>query len=79
MSKIERSYLPKYRELKKLILEYSFENDSKAIQELARLLMMEVKEIHNEKNILDQIDEAKRLFIMNPNKYLGKKLIEISI
>ena len=73
------SYLPKYRELKKLILEYSFDNDSKAIQELARLLMMEVKEIHKEKNILDQIEEAKRLFIMNPNKYLGKKLIEISI
>ena len=79
MSKIDSSYLPKYRELKKLILEYSFENDSKAIQELARLLMMEVKEIHREKNILDQIEEAKRLFIMNPNKYLGKKLIEISI
>jgi len=72
-------HLPKYRELKKLILEYSFENNSKAIQELARLLMMEVKEIHKEKNILDQIEEAKRLFIMNPNKYLGKKLIEISI
>jgi len=73
------SYLPKFRELKKLILEYSFENDSKAIQDLALLLMMEVKEIHKEKNILDQIEEAKRLFIMNPNKYLGKKLIEISI
>ena len=41
--------------------------------------MVEVKEIHKEKNILDQIEEAKRLFIMNPNKYLGKKLIEISI
>ena len=79
MSKIDISYLPKYRELKKLILEYSFENDSKAIQELAKLLMIEVKEIHKEKNILDQIEEAKRLFIMNPNKYLGKKLIEISI
>jgi len=79
MSKIDSSYLPKYRELKKLILEYSFENDSKAIQDLARLLIIEVKEIHKEKNILDQIEEAKRLFIMNPNKYLGKKLIEISI
>jgi len=79
MSKIDSSYIPKFRELKKLILEYSFENDSKAIQDLARLLMMEVKEIHKEKNILDQIEEAKRLFIMNPNKYLGKKLIEISI
>ena len=79
MLKIESAHLPKYRELKKLILEYSFDNDSKAIQELARLLMMEVKEIHKEKNILDQIEEAKRLFIMNKNKYLGKKLIEISI
>jgi len=79
MSKIGKLHLLKYRELKKLILEYSFENDSKAIQDLAKLLMVEVKEIHKEKNILDQIEEAKRLFIMNPNKYLGKKLIEISI
>jgi hypothetical protein len=71
--------LQKFEELKDLIRENSIDKKKFAVEFSTTLVLMEAKQKHQNKCIIDQVEEAKKLFLTNPNKYLAKKFIEISI
>ena len=71
--------LLKFYELKDLIRENSIDKKKFAVDISTTLVLMEAKQKYQNKCIIDQVDEAKKLFLTNPNKYLAKKYIKISI
>jgi len=71
--------LLKFQELKELIRENSINKKKFAVEFSTTLVLMEAKQKYQNKCIIDQVEEAKKLFIINPNRYLAKKFIEISI
>lgn len=71
--------LLKFYELKDLIRENSIDKKKFAVDISTTLVLMEAKQKYQNKSIIDQVEEAKKLFLTNPNKYLAKKYIKISI
>ena len=71
--------LLKFHELKDLIRENSIDKKKFAVDISTTLVLMEAKQKYQNKCIIDQVEEAKKLFLTNPNKYLAKKFIKISI
>jgi hypothetical protein len=71
--------LLKFQELKELIRENSINKKKFAVEFSTTLVLMEAKQKYQNKCIIDQVEEAKKLFLTNPNKYLAKKFIDISI
>ena len=68
-----------FEELKDLIRYHSIDKKKFAVSISTTLVLMEAKQKYQNKCIIDQVEEAKKLFLTNPNKYLAKKFIDISI
>ena len=79
MPRILTKSLQKFQELKDLIRKNSIDKKKFAVNITTTLVLMESKQKYQNKSIIDQVEEAKKLFIINPNKYLAKKFIEVSI
>jgi len=71
--------LLKFKELKDLIRKNSIDKKKFAVDISTTLVLMEAKQKYQNKCIIDQVEEAKKLFLTNPNKYLAKKFIEVNI
>jgi hypothetical protein len=62
--------LAKYQELSKLVREHSTDKSISPVAKAAKKAFEEAKSKFPSKEMMDQVDEAKKLFKENPKKYL---------
>jgi hypothetical protein len=70
MSRSLNPKLAKYQELSKLVRENSTDKGIGPVAKAAKRAFEDAKKEHPNKEMMDQVDEAKKLFKANPSKYL---------
>jgi hypothetical protein len=62
--------LAKYQELTKIVREASTEKGISPVAKATKKVFEAAKSAHPNKEMMDQVDEAKKMFKADPKKYL---------
>ena len=62
--------LAKYQEITKIVREASIKKDVSSVSKATKKVLEEAKKLYPTKDFIDQVNEAKKLFISDSKRYL---------